>query len=311
MNFDVHDLLDPHSKIFWFAIVGILIAVGIILIVSILMYNGLLFPNDNFIVTIDSPTTSDTIYEHTYFTLSGRIFGGPASKVYVWDAAYNVGRLAGLYSSQYAIELNSDAFSTGSHTLCVQAIGDGKVSNVAQIEINIVHPRYSSYTRTGYITDNFPSPFGFLLRPIETAVRDVVVTVSGGTAPDDLNGDNIPDSMEMSPIAPTYNPTNIPLTFLFIVIGLFVLVVVVAFYLKEILMRRMKSETEYRQYLLKHPSAWKTVQRNELSKLKLQLQIAKANNETNEMKKLEKKINAIQKRTKNPVKIYIDKKGGK
>ena len=151
------------------------------------------------------------------------------------------------------------------------------------------------------MVDSLPQPFGFILRPVEQAAREVVVKVSGGTSSDDLNGDNIPDVFQTSPVSPTYNPTNIPLTFTLVIIGLFVVIVIVTFSIKEMITKKIEKDEEYKKFLARNPKA----QRFELERLKTSLELAKSEKQDRTVKLLEKRIRELEKKMKKPVNIYL------
>jgi len=299
----IPEFLNPKDKRFWLIVAVALLSVAIILVVTTIYANKFaVFQDRQFYVTITEPHEGQVFYEHTYFSISGYALGKPVSKVYVWDKDYNVGVLCGVAANHFNKEFYSDDFSAGTHTLCVQAVStDGSLSNIATVTIEIRKPTVTVSTPEGYMSDALPDPLSTLFRPVEVAARQVIVFISGGTDPEDLNGDNIPDIYQISPIAPPYNPYGIPVTFTLIAIGLFVVIVLIIYVIRKMLATYITKKYEHEEKIAANPEARKY----ELEKLKLQLKIAKAQTNPERIKQLEKRIAELEKKVKQPIIINV------
>jgi len=299
----IPEFLNPKHKRFWLIIAAILLSIAVILVgTSMYANNFALFQGKQFYITITEPHENQVFYEHTYFSISGYALGKPVSKVYVWDKDYNVGLLCGVAANHFNKEFYTDDFSEGKHTLCVQAVStDGTLSNVATVTIEIRKPTVTVSTPEGYMSDSLPSPLGTIFRPVEVAARQVIILVSGGTDPEDLNGDNIPDVYQMSPVSPPYNPYGIPVTFTLIAIGLLVIIVLIVYVIEKMVSTYVIKKYEHEEKVAANPEARKY----ELEKLKLQLKIAKAQTNPERVKQLEKRIAELEKKVKQPIIINV------
>jgi hypothetical protein len=192
--------------------------------------------------------------------ISGFATGGILNSVIVWDQKYNIGMYAGTNINLWSLSIPIKSFSDGPHILCVKAQStNGEWSPTISRTIN-TYPT-SHVDPTGYISDTIPG-IGLLFRPAEELGRSIVVLVSGGTAPDDQNGDNIPDVFQQSPIAPNYNPSNVPIMMSLVFVVIIVMIIVIVYGVKEFLLRRQAT-----------PEYWKLQER----KLSFKLQRSRIN----------------------------------
>jgi hypothetical protein len=174
-------------------------------------------------------------------TFNGHVIGGTIDEVVMWDEKYNVGIQCGTSLSLWSLTIPLNRFSNGLHTMCIRAKNtDGQWSPIVcrTIYTSVTIPLSGPVYPTGYIADTLPSPIGIVFRPIEDVARNVIVYVQGGTAPDDQNGDNIPDQFQQSPITPNYNQSNVPILIVIVFASFVVLIIVVVFAVKEVLSRR-------------------------------------------------------------------------
>jgi len=291
-----------------FLILAIIAVASLLLVVcSHILINGFSFSqNSDFVVTIDSPLNGDTIYgPDYYFTIEGRSFGKTLDKVYIWDANYNVGVLAGVSPSRYAKSLYAGDFSNGRHTLCVQAIGtDGSVSQIATVTIYIDNGGTGG-ANNAYLSDSLPAPFSYVFRPVEDVVRQTIVFISGGTNSDDLNGNNVPDVFEQSPIAPTYNPINVPVTFIFVIVALVVVILIIVIVIRDMLANYVTKRAEIEKAVLRNKKAMEyRLKLAELEAKKAKLISEGAN--AKEIARLQAQIKALKNRQP-PVQIFLGK----
>ena len=300
------EIFNPKNKRFWLLIGLMLSALAVIVIGTIIHSNGFAFiQNNQFYITITEPHNNQVFYEHTYFEISGYTLGGIPSKVFVWDKDYNVGALCGISGNRFYKQFNSDDFARGKHVLCVQAIStDGKLSNIATVSIEIRKPSVTVSTATGYMSDSFPDPLRTIFRPVESAARQLIVLITGGTDPQDLNGDNIPDVYQISPVSPPYNPYGIPITFTLIAIGLLILIVLIVYVTKNLVTSYISKKYAHEEKIAASPEARKY----ELEKLKLQLKIAKEQANPKRIKQLEERIAKLEKQIKQPIIIKLGSK---
>lgn len=261
--------------------------------------------SDSFRIDIDQPYESQVFFDGDDIVIDGSIWGAIPKKVYAWDSKYNVPVLCFINSAnRFGIRLYADDLSQGDHLICVQAqSSDGGWSTVETVMIEKKGGMTSSGT---WFNDNVPEPFATIFRPVGDIISGIVVTVTGGTAPDDLNGDNIPDELQQSPAPPRYNPMNMPLSAtisfgLIILVIIIIIVYVVRPYLnrKQMMEKALKKSPKYRTWKLQMQGL-----RNEKIRMKLRA-------EKEKRKKLEKKLAEEQKKTKTPVKIYLGDTGKK
>jgi len=287
----------------------LLIPILIFLLLLIMYYIGNGFSlNDNIVgtaedfkVRLNKPDTGDTFYTGDDIVVSGSVWGGIPKKVIVWDEKYNIPIECHISGSYFNIRLYADDLSTGFHTLCVQAQADnGRWSRIETVSIEKKEGGRSGKT---WVESFFPPPIAYVFRPVEDIIRNIAVVVSGGTSPNDLNGDNIPDEVQQSPVPPRYNPMNLPLSVI-IVFGLIILLilVVVLKILHPILMWREKTKMEIhrsptlRRWYLK----MKALKNKELR--------ARLKTEKTRRRRLEQRLKKMEKQAASrPVKIFIGK----
>jgi hypothetical protein len=184
--------------------------------------------------------------------VSGFAIGGILRSVVIWDEKYNVGMLASTGLNMWSLSIPVNHFSDGAHVICAKAQStDGQWSPIICRTINTLPPTH--ITATGYISDTIPAGMGMLFKPAEVLGRTVVVLVSGGTAPDDQNGDNIPDQFQESPVTPNYNPSNVPILMTLVFSALIILLIVAVLGMKEYLSKR----EERLKALQSNPNYWK------------------------------------------------------
>jgi hypothetical protein len=169
--------------------------------------------------------------------ISGYAIGGILKSVSVWDEKYNLGMQAGTGLTAWSLSIPVTQFSNGDHVICAKAQAtDGQWSPTICRTISTFPATHTE--ATGYISDTIPAGLGLIFRPAEMLGRSIVVLVSGGTAPDDQNGDNIPDQFQESPITPNYNPSNVPVLMSLVFVAIIVLLIIAIFGIKEYLSKR-------------------------------------------------------------------------
>jgi len=315
---DVTDLLRLRKKHTMLSGAVIVVAVVIIFLLSYYLGNGfsiadpLWGTNSDCSINLIQPGENEIFYKTDDITISGDVWGGIPKKVIIWDAELNVPIYATITGTSFGVSAYAGDLSDGVHTLGVQAqTVDGRWTPVIYRTIEIRN--YQGGTSSSYNTDVTQTgggplgSFGVIFRPVGEVLAQTVVYITGGTASDDLNGDNIPDPLQQSPVTPRYNPTGSPLT-LIIVYGLIILVVIIVIlyvvkpYLerKQRLKREMVKSPETRYWLLR----LKSLQNKELRK-----QLAR---ERAERKQIVEKIKHDQKKkpstSKRPVKIFLTPK---
>lgn len=203
---------------------------------AIFVTGGGLSESQTFTLSFITPTEGETFTDGNVY-ISGDAIGGVIKNVVVWDQKYNVGMPANIGINLWNINIPVNLFSKGTHVICVKAEStDGRWSPVICRTINTNPTTYKE--ATGYIADTLPAGFGMIFKPAEVVGRSVVVLVSGGTASDDQNGDNIPDQFQQSPVSPNYNPSNVPILMSLVFVAIIVLLIVSIFGVKEYLSRR-------------------------------------------------------------------------
>jgi len=286
-----------------------LIAVAIVLVTLLSYYavNGFsandLFFNEHESVKlmVSKPSEGQSFYDGDSITVSGSMWGGIPNKVYVWDERYNVPIPCPVVASNFGVELYANDLSQGTHVLCFQGQAtDGRWTPVQRISIEKVGSTQQSWIYMGgqktFVETYFPQPLAIIFRPVEQILVQTVVLITGGTSEDDLNGDNIPDELQQSPVSPRHNPMNVPMSAL-IVYGLiiFVIIILILAIIKPYLEHRQKLEATpgYRQHQFKMRSLLNQKLRGELSK------------ERARRKLLEKKMAEENKKVKKPINIYF------
>lgn len=186
---------------------------------------------DDFYLRIDQPATGSAYTQSDTFSVRGGSLGGTLSKVNLWDQAYNVGIPCNVVGTTFAVEIDAGELSPGDHTLVIQGQAtDGRWSQPTSVDITITESLGTTepdYTETG---DN---PFSNVFQPIYDIVDGVSIQAEEGTGDNDLNGDNIDDRLQASPVSPRYNAFNLPLMLVLIVaIIAIVLSFIIYYYLK-------------------------------------------------------------------------------
>ena len=303
-----------------------ILVVSVIIIFMLLYYIGNGFSlNDNVVgissdfgLTISHPLEGQTFFPEQEIEVSGTTVGGTPSKVYVWDERYNVPVTCAITGPRFGIRLLASDLSAGHHILNVQAQStDGKWSQVQKVTIK----KEGGYAfQPTWVESNLPQPLAIVFRPVEEIVSGIVVLVSGGTAPDDLNGDNIQDIFQQSPVVPRYNPMNVPLTSLIVFIVLAAVILILIFYVikpyvkeRQSMEKELRRSPEQRQYFLnlkklRQSSAQAKLRTEKRKTKKLETELKKE--KEIQIKLREEKLKEMEKR---PVNIYLNnnKKGSK
>jgi len=253
---------------------------------------------------IYEPDEGQKYYDGDSIIISGSMWGGIPKTVYVWDERFNIPINCYITASAFGVELYASDLSEGTHTLCFQGqASDGRwtsvvkktITKLGDTDANIIYPNQGNT----FVETYFPEPLAIIFRPVEEVLTQTIVLITGGTSDDDLNGDNIPDEVQQSPVSPRYNPMNVPLSAI-IVYGLIIAVVVIILLsiVKPYMQRRqeMQSRPAYQQFQLRMKALRNEKLRAELSK------------EKTERKLLEKKLKEEQKQTKKPINIYLSEK---
>ena len=203
---------------------------------SVYVMGGGLSESDSFKISFTSPSEGQT-FTTGNILVAGAASGGVLNTVIIWDQKYNVGMYAGTGSGVWSLSIPVSQFSNGVHIICAKAQStDGKWSHTISRTINTYPTTHT--VATGYASDTIPG--GILFKPAEALSRSVVALVSGGTDTTDLNGDNIQDVFQQSPITPNYNQSNIPLVMIFVLIAVVILIIVAIYGSKEYLSKRKK-----------------------------------------------------------------------
>ena len=198
-------------------------------------------------VVIDSPGDQEVFYDGDNIEVTGSVWGAVGEQVLVWDDRYNIPLEASIAASRYGIELYADDLSVGYHTLCVQAMStEGKWTAVRTVTIEKKGTPLWHYE--SWSENNLPGPLGVIFRPVEEILKGCIVLVSGGTDPMDLNGDNIDDRLQQSPVPPRYNPLNLPMSGLIIFTLIILVVLVLIFYVvRPYIKYKQRREKEIRR----------------------------------------------------------------
>ena len=302
-------------------LLSILMAVVAIIIIFLLSYYAIhgfsakdwFFNEDDSVrLLVDKPRNGDIYYDGDSITVFGVMWGEIPKKVYVWDERFNVPISCQISGASFGIELYANDLSKGVHTLCFQGqASDGRWTAVERVDIKKLGESAEGYitanTGNTFVEKHFPEPLALVFRPVEEVLKQTVVTITGGTAEDDLNGDNIPDELQQSPVSPRYNPMNVPLSAI-IVYGLiiFVIVLVLLAIVKPYLLKKQKIESKpaYQKWKLKMRSLTNQKQKAELEKEKRRREMLER-----KARRLEEELSA--ERTKKPINIYLSDKNKK
>ena len=308
--------LQKKFKVYTICIIVLII---IILFFILFYYMGNGFnANDNMVTTSDDcrvmlwePGDGDVFYSSDNIEISGSMWGGIPNKVLVWDERYNIPLNCMISASTFGISVNSADISEGNHVLCVQGqTTDGRWTSVERVT---VQKRGQYFDSTGQVfvrtwsESFFPEPIATIFRPVEEVLSSVVVYITGGTSDDDLNGDNIPDELEQSPVTPRHNPMNVPLSIIIVFALLILVIIVVIFYvIRPYLQHRYAREREImrspeqREYMLK-------MQKSKDEQLAKKLSIEKNKRITAERKLHEEQKKHLESKSRRPVNIFISK----
>lgn len=189
--------------------------------------------SNDFRISIDSPGQGSTFTQADTINVRGGSLGGTLSRVILWDQAYNVGIPCNVVATTFAVQIDASELSPGDHTLVLQAQStDGRWSHPASVDISIVAA--SSSTSPTYTEVEGTETPG-IFKPIYDIVDGISIQVEEGTGDNDLNGDNIDDRLQSSPLSPRYNAFNLPLMMIIIVIIIAVVIGLILYtYLKYV-----------------------------------------------------------------------------
>jgi len=306
-----------------------MIAVAAIIIFLLMYYAGNGFSlNDTIIgasdtcsVRIIEPTQGQSYQRTDDIRFTGTVLGGIPEKVFIWNDQHNVPIHATISGTSWGVSMIAGDLAHGEKIINVQAqLQDGRWTPVESVSIevdNYIPPEsYSPFSwfpsHTTWSEQNLPAPLATVFRPVEEVLAQTVVYVTGGTAHDDLDGNNIPDQLEQSPFAPRYNPYGAPMT-IFFVYGIiaFIIFSLIYFVIRPYLKRKQEAQKQ-----LESDAGWRywKMQMQALtdSKMKAELQEEKAKRKALE-KQIKESIKKQDEATKRrPVIVNIqDKKGGK
>jgi len=246
-------------------VVGILVAL-ILFFSYMYLYGGVVNERSSITLSISSPSEGQVFNQGQEIGFNGYVLGGVIDKVIIWDEKYNVGIECGSSASYWSQSVPVSQLSVGKHVICARALcTDGTWSPIVCRTVDI-QSSSSSYIVTDRTISSTMGVMGFIFQPIEAVANAVVVTIEGGTSPDDLNGDNIPDQFQQSPAGPSHNPMNMPMTTLIITILIFTAIVIGLMMLRRILTLYM-ARREQRIERLQSKPEWRTWQ---LQRLKIQ-----------------------------------------
>lgn len=164
--------------------------------------------SNTFLISLDSPKDGSSYMSWQKIVVSGGVIGGIIDRVTVWNQDYNVGVPAGVTATKFGLEFNAKDFSEGSHILCVQARStEGEWSEIATVSISVdldgAPPTYP---------DVYEMPVIGVFKPVVDFFNGIVGRSEAGVGDNDLNGNNINDLFETSPITPRHNPMNVAMT---------------------------------------------------------------------------------------------------
>jgi hypothetical protein len=290
----------------------VIIIIASILLMYLLTYyisNG--FSANDFIfnthedarIMINSPPDAKGYYHYDDIDISGGMWGGVPDVVRVWNTRFNVPVVCTLSANNFYVTIPASDLSKGMHTMAAQGrTTDGRWTPIVYFRINKLDVGPDMMNQFLGMENNnmenlLPGVLGGLFRPVEDIVKGIVVVVSGGTASDDLNGDNIPDELQQSPFAPRHNPMNMPLMAA-LVFGLIILVIIVILFVvvKPIMDARKKvvSKPDYLDYKLREKEIGLEKTKQDLRQERIKRQ------------KLEKQVEEEKKKHRKPVNIYMD-----
>ncbi|RLI63755.1 MAG: hypothetical protein DRO67_05235 [Candidatus Asgardarchaeum californiense] len=267
-------------------------------------HDKIISANEDCRVMLNSPLDGATYHHNDEIHVSGSIWGGIPQKVYVYDTMYNVPVQATITGPNFGVTLYAAEISQGTHELAFQAqTADGRWTQPVYRTIEkygspsvtgFAHDQYETYN---FISEYVPDQIAYIFRPVGEVLTQSIVYLTGSTAHDDLNGDNIPDALTQAPTTPRYNPYNLPLTTLLVYLGI---ISIIALIIMKIVSPAVKRKQQYRKEILKSPEKrqWildqKQLKNNELKK-KLRI-------ESQKRIALEKKLDSAM---KNPVNIFV------
>jgi hypothetical protein len=299
--------LKKKSK--YSAIAIIVVAILLLYFLSYYVVNGFsandLFFNthDDVRLMRDGPADGKEYYHYDNVYIHGRMLGGVPEVVYVWNERYNVPVVCTLSATTFHINIPAESFSRGVHSMAIQGkTTDGRWTPIIRFTINkldtgpdFMHDFLG--IENNRVENLLPGVIGGLFRPVEDIVKGIVVVITGGTAVDDLDGDNIPDELQQSPFTPRHNQMNLPLMSA-IVFGLIILVILVIIFviIKPHFdhKRRLQKKPGYFDYKLREKAIGAEKMKQELREERIKRQ------------RLEKEMEKERKQQRKPVNIYMD-----
>jgi hypothetical protein len=284
--------------------------------------DSILFSNDDCRVMIDEPLENQEFHRTDEIRVTGSVWGGIPKKVIVWEQKHNVPIYATISGTSFGVSFTGADLSDGEHVICIQAqTNDGRWTPVVTrlILVNNYQPDSGSNNWFGFPLSNnqqtwsetyLPEPVATVFRPVEEVLAQTVVYVTGGTASDDLNGDNIPDEIQQSPAAPRYNPVGAPVTLFFVYAVIAGIILAVIFFLiKPYLERKQEAQKQLQQ-----DSGWRQwklqLQSLNNQKLKAELKAEKLKRQKLEKDIKEKNKKYIEAAKKRPVIVNVQNKKG-
>ena len=300
----------------------ILIGVVAVILVFLIAYyagNGfslndlVLNTHDDCRIVLSSPDNQDVFYGTETIDIRGSMWGGIPKKVLVWDERYNVPISCSITGSYFDASVIAGDISNGYHNLCIQGqTDDGRWTAVEKVTIEKRQAGIIGAAEPDTWSESFfPEPVAMFFRPVEEVLSHVVVYVTGGTSNDDLNGDNIPDEIEQSPVSPRQNPMNVPLSTIIIFTLIIVVILVVVMYVAR---PYVKHRISHERRVTKSPKLRKwSLEMKKKKEAKLQSKLrAERMRRINLEKKLKKEKEHTSKLEKRrPVNIFFDKKSNK
>jgi len=260
-------------------------------------------------IILSGPADGAIYYNYDDIDISGMMWGGIPQKVLAWDERYNVPLSCVVSTASFGLTVSATDISEGEHTICVQGQTiDGRWTDVERVT---VMKRGTYFDATGQIMPRtwtetfFPEPIATIFRPVEEVLSSVVVIVTGGTSDDDLNGDNIPDEFQQSPVQPRHNPMNVPLSIIIIFSLIVIIILILIFYLiKPYMEHRYARETEIRRSPEQREWALK-IQKGKEQKLQQKLSAEKRKRIKYERELSQEREKHSQSKSKRPVNIFF------
>lgn len=260
-------------------------------------------------IILNEPSNGDIYYNYDEIEISGMMWGGIPKKVLAWDDRYNVPLSCIISTSSFGLSVTATDISEGSHVICVQGqTTDGRWTEVQSVTIQ---KRGTYFDATGqvkpqsWIETVLPEPIATIFRPVEDVLSSVVVYVTGGTSEDDLNGDNVPDEMQQSPVSPRQNPMNVPLSIIIIFSLIVIIVIILIFYvIKPYLEHRYMREEEIRRSPEQREWALK-MQKKKDQKLQQKLSAEKRKRIKAQRELEEERKKHAESKSKRPVNIFF------